>query len=43
MSNKSVYCKCINDYRVERLCNCKEVPQYWKQGIGKTKAIENET
>ena len=38
MSEKSVYCKCLNKYVVERLCDCDKVPDYWKQGIGQTKA-----
>ena len=34
----SVFCKCKNKYIIKELCNCKEVPDYWKQGIGKTQS-----
>ena len=35
---ESVYCKCKNKYIVKELCDCKEVPDYWRQRIGKTEA-----
>lgn len=34
---RSVYCKCINNYIIESKCKCKEVPDYWRQGVGTTK------
>ena len=34
----TVYCKCLNKYILKERCNCKDVPEYWKQGIGKTQA-----
>ena len=39
----SIYCKCKNNYCVRHLCDCDDVPEYWKQGIGKTQSTENET
>jgi len=29
------YCKCKNTYTIKE-CDCPNVPEYWKQGIGIT-------
>lgn len=37
--SRSIYCSCINGYRVKHLCDCDKQPYYWKQGIGRTVAL----
>jgi|TARA_B110000467_G_C18148500_1_gene382854 hypothetical protein len=42
---RAVYCKCLNTYSIECKTNpvkgC-ETPEYWKQGIGRINAIEED-
>jgi len=39
--SKAKYCKCLNIYTIKP-CRCEGVPEYWKQGIGKTTGQGNE-